>query len=161
METEEKVRRHSRKVSFQHGPVSDAHNTMFCKICQGILKILCGGERGLQQNLTDQHPQTELWGLGAELFSPKSPPVSGWGWAWMSYHSGLALRINKQFLPLFFGKGCFALLLVAPGPASSLRQGGHWDPVSSSIFQHQPCEFLLIHQSQCQFPRFASPGDAN
>lgn len=49
METEEKVRRHSRKAPFQHSPVADAHthaHTMFCKIFKGILETLRGGARG-------------------------------------------------------------------------------------------------------------------
>lgn len=49
METEEKVRRHSRKAPFRHGPVADAHtyaHTMFCKIFKGILETLRGGAHG-------------------------------------------------------------------------------------------------------------------
>lgn len=49
METEEKVRRHSRKAPFQHSPVADAHthaHTMFCKIFKGILETLREGARG-------------------------------------------------------------------------------------------------------------------
>lgn len=49
METEEKVRRHSRKAPFRHSPVADAHthaHTMFCKIFKGILETLRGGACG-------------------------------------------------------------------------------------------------------------------
>lgn len=132
METEEKVRRHSRKAPFQHGPASDVHNTMFCKICHGILKILHGGGRGLKQNLTDQHPQTEVWGLGAGLFSPRSPLISVWGWAWTRYHSGMALKINEQFL-LSFWQRSFCSSLGSPKPCIFTQ--ARW-PLGSSQQPH-------------------------
>lgn len=70
METEEKVRRHSRKAPFRHGPVADAHthaHTMFCKIFKGILETLRGGPRSAAEPhssapIEDEPPSA---GLGA------------------------------------------------------------------------------------------------
>jgi len=83
METKEKVRRHSIKAPFWHGPVADAHahaHTMFCKIFKGILETLQGGACGaaephLSAPIEDE-PLDRVWGWDQAGDAALAPPLS-------------------------------------------------------------------------------------
>lgn len=111
METEEKVRRHSRKAPFRYGPVADAHthaHTMFCKIFKGILETLRGGARGAAEPHSSAPGQDKPLG-GAQSWDRARDATTGPtiyllkhisnmfthpGWTLVHYSSVTSLRIN-------------------------------------------------------------------